>query len=96
VASSPHPPGELLFITYEDVFKLFHMLRLDRSVVRLVALKMAHDIIQEKTPHIAIMDPFYMTVGNADKIQAFLVKYITDFLVANKDKSCFLLPYFPE
>ena len=95
MASSP-PPEELFFITYEDIFKLFHMLRLDRNVVRLVSLKMAHDIIVEKTPDLSIMDHFYMTVGTIDKEQVFVVKYITDFLVANKDKSCFLLPYFPE
>jgi len=88
--------SELFFITYEDIFKLFHMLWLDRNVVRLVSLKMVHDIILEKTPHLAIMDPFYMTVGTVDKEQSFVAKYITDFLVANKEKSCFLLPYFPE
>ena len=89
-------PFELFFIRYEDVFRLFHMSRLDRNLVRLVSLSMAHDIIVEKTPHIAIMDPVYMTTRNTEKEHAFVATYIKDFLVANKDKECFLMPYFPE
>jgi hypothetical protein len=50
-----------MFIRYDDIFGLFHMHQLDRNLVRLVSLSMAHDIFMENTPHIAIMDPFYMT-----------------------------------
>ena len=89
-------PADLIFIRYEDIFALLHMHRLDRSLVRLVSLSMAHDIIVEKTPNVAIMDPFYMTPGTTETEQAFLANYITEFMVTNKDKQCFIIPYFPE
>lgn len=89
-------PADLIFIRYEDIFRLFHMQRLDRNLVRLVTLSMAHDLIVEKTPGVAIMDPFYMTPGTTANEQAFLATYVKDFLVANKDKQCFVIPYFPE
>ena len=89
-------PADLMFIRYEDIFRLFHMQRLERNFVRLVTLSMAHDLIVEKTLGVAIMDPFYMTRGITANEQAFLAMYVKDFLVANKDKQCFLIPYFPE
>jgi hypothetical protein len=89
-------PADLIFIRYEDIFRLFHMQRLDRNLVRLVTLSLAHDLIVEKIPGVAIMDPFYMTPGTTANEQAFLATYVKDFLVANKDKQCFLIPYFPE
>jgi hypothetical protein len=57
---------------------------------------MAHDISMENTADIAIMDPFYMTPTVVQNEQAFLAKYIKDFLVLNKDKKCFAIPYFRE
>ena len=89
-------PADLCFIRFEDIFRVFHMLRLDRSLVPLVSLSMAHDIIVEKTPHIAIMDPFYMSEAYIGKEQSFIAMCIKNFLVANKDKDCILMPYFPE
>ena len=89
-------PADLIFIRYEDIFGLFHMHRLDRNLVRLVTLSMVHDLIVENTPGVAIMDPFYMTPRITENEQAFLATYIKDFLVTNKDKQCFLIPYFPE
>uniref|UniRef100_A0ACD5WW35 Uncharacterized protein n=1 Tax=Avena sativa TaxID=4498 RepID=A0ACD5WW35_AVESA len=68
-------PTDLFFIRYEDVFRLFHMFRLERNLVRLISLSMAHDIIVEKTPHIAIMDPFNMTAHNNEKEQAFVARH---------------------
>ncbi|KAK1613543.1 hypothetical protein QYE76_019060 [Lolium multiflorum] len=89
-------PADLIFIRYEDIFRLLHMQQLDRNLVRLVSLSMAHDIAMENTAHIAIMDPFYMTPATTQNEQAFLAKYIKDFLVLNKDKKCFVIPYFRE
>jgi hypothetical protein len=74
------------------------MFQMDKSLVRLISLSMAHNIIIERRGRVAIMDPFYMdevflsTPGN----QAIVSKYIEDFMVDNKDKDCFLMPYFPE
>ena len=67
-------------------------------MVRLVALKMAHDIMEERTQGVAIMDPFYMLEGTMahprDRVLA--TRHIEQFLVANKNKEIFLIPYFAE
>jgi hypothetical protein len=44
------------------------------------------------------MDLFYMDelFLSAPRNRAIVSKYIEDFMVANKDKDCFLMPYFPE
>ncbi|KAK1678154.1 hypothetical protein QYE76_039002 [Lolium multiflorum] len=89
-------PADLMFIRYEDIFRLLNMQQLDRNLVRLLSLSMAHDIAMENTTDIAIMDPFYMTPAVVQNEQAFLAKYIKDFLVLNKDKKCFAIPYFRE
>ena len=68
------------------------------TVVRLMALKMVHIIMEESTPGVAIMDPFYMLEGTMahprDRVLA--TRHIEQFLVANKNKEIFLIPYFPE
>ncbi|KAK1610161.1 hypothetical protein QYE76_033834 [Lolium multiflorum] len=78
-------PADLMFIRYEDIFRLLHMQQLDRNLVRLVSLSMAHDIAMENTAHIAIMDPFYMTPATTQNEQAFLAKL----------KYCTLLLFHP-
>jgi hypothetical protein len=86
--------GDLFFIRFKDIFRLLHMFWMDKSLVHLISLSMAHDIIVERRGRIMIMDPFYMeelflsTPGN----RAIVSKYIEDFMVANKDKDCFLMP----
>jgi hypothetical protein len=91
-------PGDLFFIRFEDIFRLLHMFRMDKSLVRLISLSMVHDIIVERRGRIMIMDPFYMDelFLGAPGNRAIVSKYIKDFMVANKDKDCFLMPYFPE
>jgi hypothetical protein len=91
-------PGDLFFIRFKDIFTLLHMFQMDKSLVRLISLSMAHDIIIDRRGRVAIMDPFYMDVlflsvsGN----RTIVSKYIKDFMVDNKDKDCFLMPYFLE
>jgi hypothetical protein len=45
-----------------------------------------------------IMEPFYMDelFLGAPENWAIVSKYIEDFMVDNKGKDCFLMPYFPE
>jgi len=90
------PPADYVFLRYDDLFNMFHLHQLDRSLVRLVTLSIAHQVIKEATPGIAIMDPFYMVESNmlpgADR--AMVTKYIEDFLAANKEKEIILTPYF--
>jgi hypothetical protein len=91
-------PGDLFFIRFEEILTVFHLLRMDKNLAHLVSLSMAHDIIVENIPRVAIMDPFYMDefiIGNPGN-QLIVSKYIEDFMVANKNKECFLMPYFPE
>jgi hypothetical protein len=91
-------PGDLFFIRFEDIFRILHMFRMDKSLVHLILLSMVHDIIVERRGRIVIMDPFYMDelFLGAPRNWAIVSKYIEDFMVANKDKDCFLMPYFPE
>ena len=91
-------PAESFYLRFDDIFNVFNLRRLDPTIVRLVALKMAHVIMEESTPGVAIMDPFYMLQGTMahprDRVLA--TKHIEQFLVANKNKEIFLIPYFPE
>ena len=91
-------PAELFFLRFDDIFNVFNLRRLDPTLVRLVALKMAHDIMEESTPGVAIMDPFYMLQGTMahprDRVLA--TKHIKQFQVANKNNEIILIPYFPK
>ena len=53
-------PGDVMFLRFNDIFDMYHMRRLYPTFVRLVALSMAHKIMKEETPGVAIMDPYYM------------------------------------
>jgi hypothetical protein len=59
---------------------------------------MAMQIIREKTPGIAIVDPYYMRescLGNfGDRKVA--TDYLKGFMLANKRKDYILVPFFPE
>ena len=90
--------GDVFFLRFDDIFSMFHLHRLHPTLVRLVTLNMAHQDIKENTPGIAIMDPYYMLERNldVDAERIIVTKYIEHFLVANKQKSIFPLPYFPE
>ena len=57
-------PAEVFFLRFDDIFNMFHLKWLHPTLVSLVALSMAHQIIREETPGIAIMDPYYMLESN--------------------------------
>ena len=55
-------------------------------------------IIRDKTPGIAIVDPFYMRakhLGSTGDRQVAST-YLQGVILAHKDKDNFLVPYFPE
>ncbi|MBI0385500.1 hypothetical protein JBE27_56830, partial [Streptomyces albiflaviniger] len=81
-------PGDVFFLRFDDIFNMFHLKRLHPTLVRLVALSMAYQVMKEDTPTIAIMDPYYMLESNLRTPQDRLIvtQYIEDFLVANKQK----------
>ena len=91
-------PREVFFLRFDDIFNVFNLRRLDTTMVLLVALKMGHDLMEAGTPGVAIMDPFYMLEGTMahprDRVLA--TRHIEQFLVANKNKEIFLIPYFPK
>ena len=91
-------PAELFFLRFDDIFNMFHLKRLHPTLVRLFTLSEAYQVRKEDTPAIAIADPYYMLESNLCTHEGRLVvmQYIEDFLVANKEKEIFLLPYFPE
>jgi hypothetical protein len=53
-------PCDVFFLRFYDIFEMFHHHRLDPTLVRLVALSMSHQLMQENTPKLAILDPYYM------------------------------------
>jgi hypothetical protein len=57
-------PTEVFFLRFDDIFNMFHLKRLHPTLVCLVGLSMAYQIIKEKTPGITIMDPYYMLESN--------------------------------
>ena len=74
------------------------MYALHPSMVRLVALSMAHQILKENTPGIAILDPYYMKEMflSTPKGRAKASQYIGGFFGTHHEKNIFLMPYFPE
>ena len=57
---------------------------------------MAFDLSKAENPHVAIMDPYYMSEWIVRTEPGTMSRYVEGFLVANKDKKLLLLPYFPE
>ena len=59
-------------------------------------LKMAVQIIQDNTPGIAIVDPFYMRHDILCSVVARLVTedYLRKFMLANESKNHIRMPYF--
>jgi hypothetical protein len=92
--------ADLLFVRFDDIFAVYHSLPLHPSIVRLVALQMAHQIKMENTPGIVMVDPYYMQemfVNNPEgrkSATGYLQKLFLDN--ASSPPCSFLLPYFPE
>jgi hypothetical protein len=91
-------PGDLFFVHFDEIFNLVHLKRLDPFFIRLMSLKMQIDLDAEHAKNVAIMDPFYMyeSIMSCPGDRVVAAKHIENFLLANKEKSTFLMPYFPE
>ena len=90
--------ANLLFVRFDDIFRMFHMLPLHPSMVRLVALHMAYQIKMEDTPEIVVVDPYYlqeMFVNNPEGGKN-ATRYLKNLFLDNVHKLTYLLPYFPE
>ena len=90
-------PGDVFFLRFEHIFNMFHMKRLDVSLVRLFALHLAYVVSREKISKIVVADPYYMCESNLldRESRRVATEYIEEFMVANKHKEIILLPYFP-
>jgi hypothetical protein len=53
-------PGDLFYLRFDDIFNMLNMKRLSRNMVCLFVLSLAYQVIREKTPGIAILDPYFM------------------------------------
>ena len=91
-------PADMIILRFSEIFNLFHLKRLDHSLVRLFSLSMAMTIKRDQTPGVAILDPFYMResvlMDNGDATLA--VGYIKDFMLENASKDLFLTTYSPK
>ena len=88
--------ADMLVLRFSDIFDMFNLNPLHHSFVRLFALKMAVQIIQDNTLGITIVDPFYMhhdiLCCVADRLVA--EDYLRNFMLANESKANILMPYF--
>ena len=91
-------PGDVFFLRFDAIFNMFHLKRLEHTMVRLFTLSMAHQVIKEKTPGITIVDPYYMIESNFSTPEGrlFMTERLQATMAENKKKDYILLPYFPE
>ena len=91
-------PVDMIILRFSEIFNLFHLKRLDHSLVRLFSLSMAITIKRDQTPSVAILDPFYMreSVLMDDGDTTLAAGYIKDFMLANASKDFILMTYSPK
>jgi hypothetical protein len=87
----------VFFLRFDHIFDMFHMKRLDSSLVRLYALHLAYVVNKEQVPTITVADPFYMHEDNliSPEGHEVMMEYIEEFILKNK-KDTILMPYFPK
>ena len=92
------PLADVMFLRFDDIFNMFHMRRLQRTMVRLFVLSMAHQVMKENTASIAIVDPYYMISNNfrTPEGRHFMTEHIEEIMVEHKTKNYILFPYFPK
>ena len=88
----------VFFIRFEEIFDLFDMKQLLTIMVRLVAMKLAHQLkTVEISRNVVIMDPYYMHERTLKNPAARLIatQFVERFFLENKGKGTLLVPYFP-
>ena len=77
---------------------MFHLKRLDHSLIRLFSLSLSMTIRRDQTPNVAILDPFYMreSVLMDDGDATIAAGYIRNFMLENMSKDLFLMTYSPK
>src|SRR3954469_21481396 len=91
-------PADLIFLRFYYIFEMLHMRRVDFTFVRLYALHLNYLVKKEELSQIAVADPYYMSesfLNLGDEECKGVEKYITKFMLDNKDKEIILVPYHP-
>ena len=91
-------PADMFYITFEDIFNMFHLYKPGGSLVRLWAINSAYITKMEGNKTIAIADPYLMYESNLNVpgSRQAMKTYLTEFMVANMENECLLVPYFPK
>ena len=68
------------------------------NLVRLYALHRAMKVNREKTPGVAIVDPYFMRDSQLVNpvTRASAMNYLQNFMVDNKSGKELILPFFPK
>ena len=94
-----YKPAYVFFLRFDDLFGMFHLKRLNPSLVHLFVLSEAYHARKEQEfiPTTTIADPYYMFESKLHTVDGQLAakEYIQNWFLANRDKTTFLLPYFP-
>jgi hypothetical protein len=90
-------PADIMLLRFADIFDLFHMYRLYQTLVRLFSLIIQMQIIRDKTPGSAVVDPYYMRESQLSKLAGrnAAINYLSGIMTSNIGKDL-LLAYFPE
>jgi hypothetical protein len=92
-------PADMFFLRFNHIFEMYHMRRLDFMFVLLFALHLNYVVRKEEISAIAVADPYFMydKFLKAGKVKRDVASwYLENFMVANKDKEMFLVPYHPK
>src|SRR4051812_33641074 len=91
-------PADIIIMRFSEIFNLFHLKRLDHSLIHLFSLSLSTSIRRDNTPSVAILDPFYMreSILMDDGDATLAAVYIREFMLQNADKDSFLMTYSPK
>jgi hypothetical protein len=53
-------PVDIMLLQFADIFDVFHQNQMFQTLLRLFFLSMVMQVIRDKTPGIAVVDPYYM------------------------------------
>src|SRR4051812_786753 len=91
-------PADMIIVRFSEIFNLFHLKRLDHSLIFMFSLSLSMTIRRDQTQNVAILDPFYMreSVLMDDGEAIIAAGYIRDFMLENMSKDLFLTTYSPS
>lgn len=91
-------PAHKFILRFDYIYDMFHLTKLDFQFIRLYALHLNYIIKRENIEYMCVADPYYMhesLLAECQEHRDSASKYISDFMLATKDKEMILLPYHP-